>query len=141
MYAFIADKLNQAKTTIYSNNLVYEDSSDKYDVTTKEDEGIRERKERKRSREGKIGRSYSFSRTHLIMGVPVFMMKLSFRISTTVTQEQIGKMVKQLSTYYQEYNWRKLRRARGLKYEVNAEVKVSSNLVVPFDKSISDELD
>lgn len=73
-------------------------------MTSKEDEGVRERKELKRSREGKISRSYSFSRMHMIMGVPVLMMKLKFRISTTVTQEQIGKMVKQLSTYYQEYN-------------------------------------
>lgn len=137
VYWFIADKTRQAKTTIYSNNLVYEDSSDKYDSKDKENN---DRKENRRRREGKISRKFSFSRMHWVLGVPVLMNKFVFRISTTCTPEQISKMVKQLSDYYTEYNWRHLRNKRGIKYEVTAEVKVSKNLVVEFDEQISNEL-
>lgn len=98
-YALLMDKTRQLKTTVYSNNLVYEDTSDKY-----EDKEKNEKKEKTRMHDGKISRYFSASRMHMILGVPVFMNKFVFRISTTSTQEQISKMVKQLSDYYNEYN-------------------------------------
>lgn len=130
-----ADKNRQVKTVIYSNSIVYEDNSEKYAEQNNDVTKIT------KAKDGKISRSFSFARTHKKLGIPVFVTKFKFKFSATATEEQLAKCVSYLNRYYDEYNWRRQKSKNGIKYEITAEIKTKTNMVLKFDKSISDELD
>lgn len=135
LWACHADQTRQVKTVIYSNSVVYEDNSDKYDE--KDGDSAKAQK----MKDGQIIRRFTKSRAHMSMGMPVLVTKFIFRFSATATEEQLAKCVSYLNKYYSEYNWRRNMAKSGVKYEITAELKTKTNLVLKFNKEISDQLD
>lgn len=137
LYTFFADQTRTVRSVIYSSNIVYEDNSNKFAQNKEESDFEKFRKRQ----DSKIHRSWSFSRTHMRYGIPVLMMRYTFKQSAMATEEQLAKAVAYLNRYYTDYNWRHQLTKNGMRHEFTAEVKTKKNLVVRFDKSISDQLD
>ena len=136
LWLVIFDKSRVVKTVIYSNNIIYEDNSEKFDKGN--DNEIKEMIKR---RDAAILRRFTFSMAHMKLGVPVLVTKYIFKVSPMATEEQLAKAISYLNRFYDDYNWRKQKSANGIKYEFTAELKVNKIMAVPFDKQTSDELD
>ena len=135
VYAYLSDKSRTVKSVIYSNSIVYEDNSDRYDS------GDSERKNLRRMKDAKIKRGFKFSTYRMKMGVPVFSSKFTFMQSAMCTEEQLSKAVSYLNRYYDEYNWRKQKQKNGVKTEFSSDLKSNSLITIPFNKELSDQLD
>lgn len=134
---FIKDDYREVKTSIYEAHIIYEDNSNQYSNK----EGNQEAEARKKARDGAIHRSFAFTRTHMKLGIPIFVSKFKFKIATSATEEQISKAVATLNNYFNEYNWRKQITKDGKSYEFTAELKTLKIKPIDFDKELSDELD
>lgn len=136
IYCVIQDKTKQVISTIYSGNIVYEDNSDRYNTG-----GDSESQAIKKQRDASVHRSWEKSRTHLKKNIPVLVTRFRFKISPTYTEEQVSKVISQLNKYYSDYNWRRNLSNNGIYCDIVAEVKTEKNLVIKFDKELSDALD
>lgn len=135
-YCVLQDKTKQVVSTIYSGNIVYEDNSDRYN-----NGGDSEAQAIRKQKDAAVHRSWEKSRTHMKMKVPVLVTRFRFKISPTYTEEQVSKVIAQLNKYYADYNWRRNLSNNGIFCDIVAEVKTDKNLVVKFDKELSDQLD
>lgn len=123
----LLDKTNQLKTTIRGSNIIF-----------KNEDPAEEKTKEKQIAEARIERSYIKAGTHLVKGVPVFGIQFKFKLSPTADEQQIGKVVQNLSKFYTEYNWRPARKKAN--QLIIAEIKTNTVKAIDFPQALSNEL-
>lgn len=130
IFMFMHVKLSDKAATVYSvmgsSNITYIDNNSD---------------EEQRERDSKIRRSLSLSNVRKRLFVPVVSTRFRFKVSATVTDEELARVVKKLNEYFYEYDWRKVKTPGGIKYDFICELKSDKNILINFDKEISDDLD
>lgn len=134
VYCMIFDQQRQLKTALYSNNMVFEDQSERYS-----NKGSSEGTEARKQRDSKLRRGWTFNRMHMKMKVPVLTVTYTFKLSPMATEEQLAKARSYLNRFYSDYNWRGNRKTDF--YEISGEIKTNKINALGFDKELSDALD
>lgn len=85
-----------------------------------------------------VKHSYSFKKTHIVKGIPMFAHKFRFRYSPQAEEGQFAKMIERFNTYYNDYNWERV--TKGNRMYVIGDIKGAKNLVVKTPAELHDEL-